>query len=390
MTQYLASIPSPPRGVWNLGPIPLRAYAGFIILGIIVGVVWGGRRYVARGGAKGRVADLAVWAVPFGLVGGRLYHVLTDHALYFGAGKNPWQAFAIWDGGLGIPGAVALGSLGIWLGCRHYKIPMPPVADALAPGLVVAQAIGRMGNYFNQELFGAQTTLPWGLAVYLRTPGGVAGTFQDCVNAGKAPEFPTEYIKAVPTVLCGTYHPTFLYELIWDLLVAALIVWADKRFKLGGGRVFALYVAGYTAGRAWIEALRIDPARTHIFGLRVNIVVAIALFVLAVIFLVLRRRKGREDPAVVAGQRSDSDPGAEGLDAEGPDVDDSDADAPSEIDDDADAVTVTGAELIAGDRQPAGATVIVPDPALSDPAPSTTPVPSDPVPSTDPEPPSRR
>lgn len=359
MTQYLAYIPSPPRGVWNIGPIPLRAYAGCIIVGIIVGVVWGGRRYVARGGAKGRIADLAVWAVPFGLVGGRAYHVLTDHALYFGAGKNPWQALAIWDGGLGIPGAVALGALGIWLGCRHYKIPMPPVADALAPGLVVAQAIGRMGNYFNQELFGGITTLPWGLDVYLRTPGGVAGTIQNCVAAGTAPEFPTDYIKASPTVLCGTYHPTFLYELIWDLLVAALIVWADKRFKLGGGRVFALYVAGYAAGRAWIEALRIDPARTRIFGLRVNIVVALVLLLLAVTYLVWRRRKGREAPAAVAGHVTGGESGAGDI-----------ADRPK---------VETGAEAdgLAGEGGGDATTVQYP-------------VPSDPVPSTDPKPPAQR
>jgi hypothetical protein len=194
-----------------------------------------------------------------------------------------------------------LGAFGFWLGCRHYKIPLAPVADALAPAIVVAQAIGRLGNYFNQELFGSPTTLPWGLEVYLRTPGGVAGSVQQCVDAGVAPEFPTDFIKATPEVLCGVYHPTFLYELIWDLLVAAVIVWADRKFRLGGGRVFALYVAGYTAGRGWIEALRIDPARTHILGLRVNIVVSIVVFLLAVAYLIWRRKVGREDPAVVAG-----------------------------------------------------------------------------------------
>ncbi|MDQ6656845.1 MAG: prolipoprotein diacylglyceryl transferase, partial [Actinomycetota bacterium] len=236
-----------------------------------------------------------------------------------------------------------------------------------------------------------KTTLPWGLEVYLRTPGGAAGTFQDCVAAGAAPEFPTAYIKASPTVLCGTFHPTFLYELIWDLLVAALIVWADKRFKLGGGRVFALYVAGYTAGRAWIEALRIDPARTRIFGLRVNIVVAIVLFGLAVIYLVWRWRKGREDPAVVAGQLPDGERGADVTTVSG-------AADRSRIDAGGDAEQVGGD---GGDRQkqPVEATTIVQDPVPSEPMPpdpvSSEPAPPDPLrfepaPSTDPEPPAHR
>jgi len=327
---HLAAFPSPPRGVWHLGPIALRAYALFIIVGIIIGVLWGSRRYVARGGRPGRIADIAVFAVPFGLVGGRLYHVITDHELYFGAGRNPWRAFAIWEGGLGIWGAVALGALGVWLGCRHYRIPMAPVADALTPGLVLAQAIGRLGNYFNQELFGSPTTAPWALEVFLRTPGGVAGSQAMCDAAGAAPEFPTEYIKATPEVLCGTYHPTFLYELIWNLLVLALILWADRRFRLGGGRVFGLYVAGYTAGRAWIEALRIDPARTRVFGLRVNIVVSIVIFVLAVAFLIWRRRVSRENPSAVVGPERRSDAAATAA-VEGPvtgaPASDNDADA---------------------------------------------------------------
>jgi len=358
---HLASFPSPPRGVWHLGPIALRAYALFIIAGIIIGVIWGSRRYVARGGRPGRIADIAVFAVPFGLVGGRLYHVITDHELYFGAGRNPWRAFAIWEGGLGIWGAVALGAVGIWLGCRYYKVPMAPVVDALAPGLVLAQAIGRLGNYFNQELFGSPTTLPWALKVFLRTPGGVAGSQAMCDAAGAAPEFPTEYIKATPEVLCGTYHPTFLYELVWDLLVLALILWADRRFRLGGGRVFGLYVAGYTAGRAWIEALRIDPARTRVFGLRVNIVVSIVIFVLGVAFLIWRRRVGREDPGTVLGpeRRGDAaptdevgDPGAVGPASE---VDD-DADRTAVAVADADGADVhagrAGAESESADHQP--------------------------------------
>jgi prolipoprotein diacylglyceryltransferase len=172
--------------------------------------------------------------------------------------------------------------------------------------VIVAQAIGRLGNYFNQELFGRATTLPWGLDVYLRTPGGAAGRQADC-GLGGAPEFPTSYIKADPTVLCGTYHPTFLYELLWNLGIAAVLVWADRKFRLGRGQVFWLYVAGYTLGRGWIEMLRIDTANKF-FGIRINVFTSIVLFVVAVAILVARRNVGREDPASLRGKPSGSDP----------------------------------------------------------------------------------
>jgi len=167
------------------------------------------------------------------------------------------------------------------------------VADSLAPGIVLAQAIGRLGNYFNQELFGAPTTMPWGLDVYVRTPGGVAGIIPVNGNC----EFPTEYVKATPELLCGTYQPTFLYELLWCLGVAAFIVWADKRWQLGGGRVFALYVAGYTLGRGWIEMLRIDTVELDdVGGLRFNVWTSIVLFVVALVYFVVsqRLRPGQE------------------------------------------------------------------------------------------------
>lgn len=320
---YLADIPSPSRGVIELGPLPLRAYAFCIIIGIVVAVLWGNRRFVARGGRPGRVTDIAVFAVPFGLVGGRLYHVITDNELYFRAGRNPWKAFAIWDGGLGIWGAIALGAVGAWIGCRHYRVPLSAFADAVAPGVIVAQAIGRLGNYFNQELFGKATTLPWGLDVYLRTPGGVAGTQADCGPLGTAPEFPTSYIKADPTVLCGTFHPTFLYELLWNLGIAAVLVWADRRFRLGRGQVFWLYVAGYTLGRGWIEMLRIDTANKF-FGIRINVFTSAVLFVVAVAILVARRRVGREDPSSLLGRPSSGAPDPD-VDAD-PDASDRDAD----------------------------------------------------------------
>ena len=266
----LASIPSPSQGVWHLGPFPLRAYALCIIAGVIVAIWLGERRWVARGGRPGTVGEIAVWMVPFGIVGGRIYHVITSPAAYFGQDGQPLHALYVWEGGLGIWGAITLGGVGAWIGCRRRGISLPPFADALAPGIVIAQAIGRFGNYFNQELYGRPTSLPWGLEI---DPAHRPANLADQT----------------------TYHPTFLYEAGWDLGVAGLVIWADRRFKLGHGRAFALYVAAYTVGRGWIEALRIDDAN-HVFGLRLNDWTSIVLFVGAVTYLVVssRRRPGRE------------------------------------------------------------------------------------------------
>jgi len=288
----LASFPSPPQGVWqfDLGfvTIPLRAYALCIIAGILVAIWWGERRWVARGGNKGTIVDVAVFAVPFGIVGGRLYHVLTDYYRYFGEGANPVDALKIWDGGLGIWGAIALGGVGAWIACRTRGIPLPVVADAIAPGIVVAQAIGRLGNYFNQELYGGPTDLPWGLEIFNRVN----------LETGR----PDQLLGQSTGEVIAVVHPTFLYELLWNLGVAALLIWADRRFRLGHGRVFALYVAGYTAGRFWIEMMRTDPA-THVLGLRVNVWVSVLVFLGAVIYLLLaRRRGGRESPEVALGK----------------------------------------------------------------------------------------
>ncbi|WP_204766321.1 prolipoprotein diacylglyceryl transferase [Lentzea nigeriaca] len=296
MNAVLATIPSPDQGVWYLGPLPIRAYALCIIAGIIVAIWWGERRWVARGGIKGEVTDIAVWAVPFGLVGGRLYHVITDNQKYFGPGKNPLAALEIWNGGLGIWGAIALGAVGAWIGCRRKGIPLPAMADALAPGIVTAQAIGRLGNYFNQELYGGDTTLPWGLEIYRRvTPEGR----EDALAGVAVDHTPIQVV-----------HPTFLYELLWNLGVALLIVWADRKFRLGHGRAFALYVAGYTAGRFWIELMRTDEA-TLIFGQRVNVFVSGLVFLGALIYFVLARSRGeRED---LAALRATAEPESEAV-----------------------------------------------------------------------------
>jgi prolipoprotein diacylglyceryl transferase len=258
----LASFPSPDRSVWNLGPVPIRAYALCIIAGIVAAIWLGERRWVARGGRRGTVSDIAVWAVVFGLVGGRLYHVITDNELYFRDGRDPWRAFAVWEGGLGIWGAIALGGVGAWIGCKRAGISLPPFADAVAPGIAVAQAVGRLGNYFNQELFGKPTDLPWAVEIDPGQPNTVAGA--------------------------TTYHPAFLYEALWTLALAGVLVLVDRRFRLGRGRVFALYVLGYTAGRVWIEMLRIDPSN-EILGLRLNVWTSVVVFAGGLLYFLLVR-----------------------------------------------------------------------------------------------------
>jgi phosphatidylglycerol---prolipoprotein diacylglyceryl transferase len=269
---FLATIPSPTQGVWYLGPLPLRAYALCILVGIVAACVITELRLRQRGAPKWLVLDIAIWAVPFGLVGGRLYHVITSPDAYFGAGGNPMKAFAIWEGGLGIWGAVALGAVGAWIACRRMGLPLTFFADAIAPALPVAQAIGRLGNWFNNELYGGPTSLPWGLKVY-----------DYDLSTGKA----LTDANGNPIELTGgPFHPTFLYELVWDLGVALLVYLVDKRWKLGRGRAFALYVMAYTVGRFWIEALRIDPA--HGFaGLRVNNWVSIVVFLGALLYFVM-------------------------------------------------------------------------------------------------------
>jgi prolipoprotein diacylglyceryl transferase len=274
-----STIPSPTQGVWYLGPIPIRAYALCILAGIVVAIWLGERRWVARGGQPGVVLDIAAWAVPFGIVGGRIYHVATSYQSYFGVGGDPIQVLYLWRGGLGIWGAIALGGVGAWLGARKAHIRLPPLADALAPGIVIAQGIGRWGNWFNNELYGRPTSLPWGLQIHQWDP-----------TAGRAVTGP----DGKPLVL-GTYQPTFGYESLWDLGTAAVLILVDRRLRIGHGRLFASYVALYTAGRFWVEALRDDSA-THLLGLRVNLWMSVILFVAAVAYIVIsaRRHPGRD------------------------------------------------------------------------------------------------
>jgi prolipoprotein diacylglyceryl transferase len=294
-TTVLAYIPSPARGVWYLGPFPLRAYALFIIVGIVVALLIGDRRWEARGGERGVIYDISLWAVPFGLIGGRLYHVMTDWPKYFSDGGAGFiGALRIWDGGLGIWGAVALGAVGAWIACRRRGIPLPAFGDAIAPGIILAQAIGRLGNYFNQELYGRPTTLPWGLEIYERrnAAGVVSPDLANGVSTGQ---------------LDSIVHPTFLYELLWNVLVFAFLIWADRKFKLGHGRLFALYVAGYCLGRFWVELLRSDQA-TLIADIRINSFTSTFVFIGAVVYIMVAP-KGREDPATLKGWAVDDDEG---------------------------------------------------------------------------------
>ena len=265
----ISFIPSPETGVWYLGPVPLRAYAVCILAGIFAAIAIAERRHVAAGGRKGLVSDVALWAVPFGIIGGRIYHVISDAQLYFGAGRNPVDALKIWEGGLGIWGAITAGALGVWIGARRHGVPFSDLAHAIAPGLLVAQAVGRLGNYANQELFGRPTTVPWALEIDpIHRPAGFE-------------QF-------------ATFHPTFLYELLWNLAAFVVLVAVDRRWRMRGDQLFALYAMLYTAGRFWIELLRIDTAN-HILGMRLNNWTSLLVFAAAAAYLYWSRRRNRDD-----------------------------------------------------------------------------------------------
>jgi prolipoprotein diacylglyceryl transferase len=284
----VAYLPSPSQSVWHLGPIPVRAYALCIVAGIFLALWLTARRMRERGGQSEDVWDVAGWAIVFGIIGGRLYHVVTDPELYFEHGKHPIDALKIWDGGLGIWGAIALGGVGAWIGCRRRKIKLADFADACIPGVVFAQGIGRWGNYFNNELYGSHTSLPWGLQVHCMFDGRAVAVGQ--ADGGQ--------ICNGSSVVPGLFQPTFLYESIWDIALGVALILIDRKLRLGRGNVFALYVMGYTAGRGWIEALRTDPAH-HFLGLRLNDWTAIVVF-LAGLALFLRhggfRAKRDESP----------------------------------------------------------------------------------------------
>jgi len=264
-------IPSPSLSSFSVGPLTIHFYALCIITGIAAAIWIGRKRYANLGGNPDDVSEVAIWAVPFGIIGGRIYHVITSPAQYFGANGNPVDALKIWEGGLGIWGAISLGAVGAYLYFRTHKTTLNfrQLLDSLAPGVVVAQAIGRVGNYFNQEVFGKPTELPWGLEI-------------DPVN------------RPVGFESYATFHPTFLYELLWCLVVAVLLIKLPgflKQITSKQGDIFALYILGYTLGRVWIESLRIDEANL-ILGLRLNIWVSLIVLLTASAYLIASKRRG--------------------------------------------------------------------------------------------------
>ena len=269
---WIAGIPSPSSGSLDLGPLKLNAYGAMIALGVVAAVWLGGKRLVARGiGTTDDMSAIAMWGVPFGVVGARLYHVITDWQLFR---DNPGAIVQIWKGGLGIWGGIALGTLVGIVVARKRGLPVGLLLTCVAPALPLAQSIGRWGNWFNQELFGRPTTLPWGLEVS-------ASTAQ---SAGYA---------------AGTqFHPTFLYESIACLLLCGALIVLDNKVPMRAGRLFFFYTAGYTVFRFFIEGLRIDPAHDA-GGLRLNQWVSLAVFAASVAVIIsMRGRPATTEPTL--------------------------------------------------------------------------------------------
>lgn len=281
----ISSIPSPEISYIDLGPLRLHFYALFILTGIVLAVLLSDYRLHKRGAERGVMLDIALWAVPFGILGGRLFHVITHPRDYFYQGADLLAIFYVWEGGLAIYGALMLGAVGAYLGARQAGIKFWSLADAIAPGLLLAQAIGRWGNYFNQELFGLPTDLPWALEIPSSNPAYPAG-FPDGV----------------------TFHPTFAYEMLWSLTGVMLLLIIDRRLNMRFGRLFGLYLVIYSAGRAWIEAIRIDPSEI-ILGLRINIWSAIVGLIVGLTIIIVQhyRHRGIESSIFRAQKVADSD-----------------------------------------------------------------------------------
>ncbi|WP_100812952.1 prolipoprotein diacylglyceryl transferase [Microbacterium lacus] len=276
----LASIPSPSVSFIQLGPLRIYFYALCIIAGIIVATIMTNYRLTKRGAEPWIVLDVTLPAVVLGIIVARIYHVLTHPAFYFGEGKNPLAVFYIWEGGIAIYGALIGGAIGAWLGCRWSGIRFWTYADALAPGLLLAQAMGRFGNWFNQELFGLPTDVPWGLEI---------DPDNDAFPAGLAPD--------------TLFHPTFLYEVIWNVAGVFVLLWAGRKLQLQWGRLLGLYLVWYSAGRVVWESIRIDPSEI-ILGLRTNVWAAIFGVVvgLAIIVIQKRRHTGMEPSPYMPGR----------------------------------------------------------------------------------------
>lgn len=276
----LAYIPSPTISQFSIGPATIHIYALCILMGIVLAVWITTTRWKKLGGNFDQVLDITLVSVPAGIIGARLYHIITTPERFFGPDGDWAEMFRIWNGGLGIWGGVLFGALAAWAWCRHKHYPMALLADAIAPGLLVAQAVGRLGNWFNQELYGAPTTLPWGLK--LNMEGTAIGHSEQCYDGATCPS--------------GTlFHPTFLYEMIWNLIGAAIIVYIGSKAmkKLKAGSLFAVYIMWYTLGRTWIESLRIDYAHEFL-GVRINVWVSMAVFMLGAVSFIVVQQMGKD------------------------------------------------------------------------------------------------
>ena len=299
ISSILTSIPSPDISFIELGPLRIHFYALFILTGIILALLLTEARLRSRGAESGIALDISLWGIPFGILGGRFFHVITHPNDYFFAGADLLAVFRIWEGGLAIYGALIFGSLGAYIGARQAGIRFLSYLDAVAPGVLLAQAVGRWGNYFNNELFGLPTDLPWGLEISSSNPAYPAG-LPDWV----------------------LFHPTFLYESIWSLAGVALLLAVDKKFNLRWGKMIGLYLVYYSIGRIWVEAIRIDPSEI-LLGLRINIWSAIAgiLVGLAILIIQSRRHTGLEASVYRPGKEPKApteEPGAaESADSEG-------------------------------------------------------------------------
>lgn len=280
-------IPSPSQGTWYLGPLPLRGYALSILTGIVVAFFIARSRWKKLGEKPEQMENIALIAIVCGIIGSRVYWIIIEWHRYFGAkATQPWyHIFYMWQGGLGIWGGIAGGFLSAWLLCRHYKIPFLRLADMVAPAFLLAQGIGRLGNWWNQELYGLPTTLPWGLEI--DAAHRVAGY--------------TQY---------ATFHPTFLYEMLWSFTGVAVLLILEKKLRLGRGKLFATYILWYATGRFFNEFLRIDPVDT-IGGLRVNSWATMAGWLFGALFLVwlIKNRPGPNE--VNAPQAQASEPSGE-------------------------------------------------------------------------------